>query len=29
MKKIFVGMALAFTFATGMAVATIIAQIAS
>jgi hypothetical protein len=29
MKKIFVGMALAFAFATGMAITTIIAQIAS
>jgi hypothetical protein len=29
MKKIFVGMALAFAFATGMAITTVIAQIAS
>jgi len=29
MKKIFIGMALAFTFVTGMALTTIIAQIAS
>jgi len=29
MKKIFIGMALAFAFATGMALTTIIVQIAS
>jgi hypothetical protein len=29
MKKIFIGMALAFAFATGMALTTVIAQIAS
>jgi hypothetical protein len=29
MKRIFIGMALAFAFATGMAITTVIAQIAS